>query len=103
MMRSFCEPTPKAGLISRRDELKELNLVAEADLGEGRVRYHITEKGHHHHLVCRSCGKIMDPEESVLHPLEDTLLQRYGFNADLRHLAISGECEGCREKKGGKA
>jgi len=83
--------------------LKKLNLVTETNFGEGRVRYHLAEKGHHHHLVCRSCGKIIDLEESVLHPLEDTLLQQYGFDADLRHLAISGECRGCRRKKGTKA
>ena len=83
--------------------LKELNLVTEADLGEGRVRYHVAEKGHHHHLVCRSCGKIIDLEESLIHPLEDTLLQKYGFDADLRHLAISGECRACLKKKGKKA
>ncbi len=80
--------------------LKELNLVTEADFGEGRVRYHVAEKGHHHHLVCRSCGKIIDMDESVLHPLEHTLFQKYGFDADLRHLAISGECKVCRRKKG---
>ena len=68
--------------------LKELNLVTETDFGEGYVRYHVAEKGHHHHL-----------EEFALRPLKDTLLQKYGFNADLRHLAISGECRRCR---GGK-
>ena len=83
--------------------LKELNLVTEADFGEGRVRYHVAEKGHHHHLVCHSCGKIIDLEESLIHPLEHTLLQKYGFDADLRHLAISGECSRCRTKKGKKA
>jgi len=79
--------------------LKELNLVTEADFGEGRVRYHAAEKGHHHHLVCQSCGRVIDLEESLLHPLEDTLLDRYGFNADLRHLAISGKCSECRKKR----
>jgi Fur family ferric uptake transcriptional regulator len=83
--------------------LKELNLVTESDFGEGRVRYHVAEKGHHHHLVCHSCGKTIDLEESALHPLKDTLLQKYGFAADLRHLAISGECRACRRKKGEKA
>jgi Fur family ferric uptake transcriptional regulator len=82
--------------------LKELTLVTETDFGEGRVRYHVTEKGHHHHLVCHSCGKVIDLEEFVLHPLKDTLLQEYGFCADLRHLAISGECSRCRRRKGGK-
>jgi Fur family ferric uptake transcriptional regulator len=83
--------------------LKELNLVTETDFGEGYVRYHVAEKGHHHHLVCHSCGKIMNLEESLLRPLQDTLLQQYGFDADLRHLAISGQCRGCRRKKGAKA
>jgi len=83
--------------------LKKLNLVTEADFGEECVRYHVTEKGHHHHLVCHSCGKIIDLEEFTLHPLKDTLLQKYGFDADLRHLAISGECRGCRRRKGKKA
>jgi Fur family ferric uptake transcriptional regulator len=79
--------------------LKELNLVTEADFGEGRVRYHVAEKGHHHHLICHTCGKIIDLEESLIHPLEDTLLQMYGFDADLRHLAISGKCSDCRKKR----
>ena len=83
--------------------LKKSNLVMETDFGEGRVRYHIADKGHHHHLVCRSCGKTMDLEESLLHPLEDTLLREYDFGADLRHMAISGECGRCRTKKGKKA
>jgi Fur family ferric uptake transcriptional regulator len=82
------------------DLLKELNLVTEADFGEGRVRYHVAEKGHHHHLVCRSCGKVIDLEDAVLRPLKDALLQKCGFDADLRHVAISGECKVCRRKKG---
>ena len=82
--------------------LKKLDLVTETNFGEGRVRYHVAEKGHHHHLICRSCGRIIDLEELVLHPLKDTLFQKYDFDADLRHLAISGECSRCR-KKGGQA
>jgi Fur family ferric uptake transcriptional regulator len=83
--------------------LKKLNLVTETNLGEGYVRYHVAEKGHHHHLVCCNCGKVIDLEDVALHPLKDTLLQKYGFDADLRHLAISGECSGCRRRKGKKA
>ena len=75
--------------------LKRLGLVTETDLGEGRVRYHPAEKGHHHHLVCRECGAIVDLDESLLAPLKSTLFREYKFNADLRHLAISGCCVNC--------
>jgi Fur family transcriptional regulator, ferric uptake regulator len=83
--------------------LKKLDLVTETDFGEGRVRYHIAEKSHHHHLVCRNCGKIEDLEESALYPLKNDLLRNYGFDADLMHLAISGLCSECRRKEARKA
>jgi len=80
--------------------LKGLNLVMETDFGEGCVRYHVDEKGHHHHLLCHRCGKMMDLKESVLYPLKDVLLRDYDFEADLRHIAIPGECSECRKKGG---
>jgi Fur family ferric uptake transcriptional regulator len=77
--------------------LKRLGLVTETNLGGGRVRYHPTDKGHHHHLVCQECGAIIDLDESVLSPLKSVLLRDYKFIADLRHLAIFGRCVNCRK------
>ena len=77
------------------DLLKRLGLVTETDLREGRVRYHPAEKGHHHHLVCRECGAIIDLDESVLASLKNALRQEYNFDADLKHLAIIGRCLKC--------
>jgi Fur family ferric uptake transcriptional regulator len=79
--------------------MKRLNLVMEIDFGEGRVRYHVAEKGHHHHLVCCTCGKIIDLGESIVNPLKETLFRNYDFEAELSHLAISGECSECRKKR----
>jgi len=77
--------------------LKRLGLVTETDLGGGRARYHPADKGHHHHLVCQECGRIIDLDESVLSSLERTLLREYKFSADLRHLAIFGRCARCNK------
>lgn len=77
--------------------LKELGLVTETDLGGGRFRYHSLEKGHHHHLICRKCGHIFELDESVLKPVEGTILRKYGFKADLSHLAVFGHCVRCRK------
>ena len=81
--------------------LKHLGLVVETDLGEGRVKYHYAEKGHHHHLVCQKCGAVLELEESVLRPLQNTLLRKYGFRADLGHFAIFGHCLRCASAKTG--
>lgn len=75
--------------------LKQLGLVIETDFGEGRVRYHPADKGHHHHLVCTGCGAVIDLDESLLSSLQGMLLRKYKFSADLKHLAIFGRCNKC--------
>ncbi len=75
--------------------LKDLHLVSETDLGGGCLRYELISKGRHHHVVCRKCGKMMCVDHSLLVPLEATLLEEYGFKADIEHLAIFGLCKEC--------
>jgi len=77
--------------------LKRLELVTDTDFGDGRLRYHPADKGHHHHLVCTECGAVIDLDESVLSSVKDVLLREYGFLADLRHLAIFGRCANCNK------
>ena len=79
--------------------LKKLGMVYEIDLGEGRIRYHAEESGHHHHLVCQTCGNVIDIDESTLSSLRDILVRDYHFQAELRHVGIFGICEKCRQGK----
>ena len=77
--------------------LKRLDLVTETNLGGSRVRYHPADKGHHHHLVCQECGRIINLGESALASLGDSLNREYDFRADLKHLAIFGRCADCHD------
>jgi Fur family transcriptional regulator, ferric uptake regulator len=79
--------------------LKKLGMVYEIDLGEGRIRYHAEESGHHHHLVCQDCGAVIDIDEAALASLKDILMRDYHFQAELRHVGVFGICEKCRQKK----
>ena len=75
--------------------LHKLGMVTETDLGGGRVRYHPADKGHHHHLVCQECGKVVDLDESVLENLKLALKRDYKFDPDIRHMAFFGRCADC--------
>lgn len=79
--------------------LKKLHLVTETNLGEGVVEYELSERGRHHHLVCRQCGKTAALDDSFLKPLADRLLKTHGFQADLEHSAIFGICARCSGKE----
>lgn len=38
--------------------LTELKIVEEVNLGERQKRYEIMNDDHHHHILCKECGKI---------------------------------------------
>lgn len=54
---------------------------------------------HHHHLVCTTCGKIIDLEDQSLDqlPLPDGKLQ--GFKIDDFSIHFSGTCPNCRKEE----
>lgn len=76
--------------------LRDLGLVTQTDLGEGRLMYHAADKGRHHHLICQRCGAALEMDESLLAPLKKALLREHSFAADIPHLAIFGRCRSCQ-------
>ena len=77
------------------DLLEGLGLVVRSELEGGRV-YHHAEEGHHHHLVCKSCGQQIHCDEAALEPLRESLREKLSFEADLSHHIIHGLCAACR-------
>ena len=76
--------------------LTELGLAAEIGIGDGVTRYHAKENSHHHHLICRVCGKVIDLPEEELAPLKNIIEKKHKFKAEVNHLAIFGLCSRCR-------
>jgi Fur family ferric uptake transcriptional regulator len=89
--------------------LVQLGLVLKFDFGDGRARYELAEgpKGerHHHHLVCTSCGRVIDytdfidEEKELLGQTEKGLSQKFNFTITNHLIQFYGLCDGCRNKK----
>lgn len=85
--------------------LIELGLVNKMDFGDGRKRYELTEKvsskAHHHHLVCSSCGKIieysdfLDEEIGFLNSVEKKLEVKHNFKIQNHFIEFRGLCSSC--------
>lgn len=60
----------------------------------GRPTYVRCHEGHHHHLVCTSCGSVEDTELCAA-PSADELASRHGFAATAHELDIYGTCRRC--------
>ncbi|MFJ9853663.1 Fur family transcriptional regulator [Streptomyces sp. NPDC101150] len=78
--------------------LEELGLVSHAHLGHGSPTYHLADRHHHIHLVCRDCTDVIEADLSVADLLTTQLRGQFGFETDMKHFAIFGRCAACTEK-----
>jgi Fur family ferric uptake transcriptional regulator len=81
-------------------------LQALADAGEidvmrppgGEHLYRRCSSGHHHHLVCRVCGRTVEVAGPTVESWADRVAAEHGF-ADVSHtLEIFGTCAECAAK-----
>ena len=80
--------------------LAEKNLAQRIELNEGYYRYEIAEsqdRPHHHHLVCKQCGKIEDFQDCGVGALTERLEAESGFKVDEHKLELFGVCADCQK------
>lgn len=78
--------------------LEELGLVSHAHLGHGAPTYHLADRHHHLHLVCRDCTGVIEADVTVASEFTEKLRLRFGFDTDMKHFAIFGRCEDCTKR-----
>ena len=89
--------------------LVKAGLIMKFDFGDGRARFELIESpesiGHHHHLVCTECGRIIDYQDFIneeielLKRTERGLAKKYKFRITNHLIQFHGVCEKCRKKK----
>lgn len=76
-------------------ELVDLGEVAVMDVGTGAVRFDPNVDGEHHHLVCRSCGKVRDLYVEFAE-LSVPPGHAQGYEVGSAEVIFRGLCGGCR-------
>jgi Fur family ferric uptake transcriptional regulator len=85
------------------DLMVRMGLIKKFEFGEGQSRYELTWefKEHHHHLVCLSCGKIIDyndfiqDEVKFFDKIQKSLSEKYKFNIKNHEVYFYGTCKQC--------
>jgi Fur family transcriptional regulator, ferric uptake regulator len=81
------------------DLLTELELVRRVHGHDGCQGYALCSPGHHHHLVCRNCGKTVEFSGSEdLDNLIDAIQAQTGFQIDGHLLQLFGRCPACQKE-----
>jgi Fur family ferric uptake transcriptional regulator len=81
------------------DLLSKLNLLCRVHT-DGRCRSYMMRRpaGHHHHLICSNCGKVVDFTSCNLVETEKKLSRETGFDIKGHLLEFYGLCRDCTVK-----
>ncbi|MEK7872137.1 MAG: transcriptional repressor [Nitrospirota bacterium] len=72
-------------------------LAQQRDFGDGETRYeHLYNHKHHDHLICTSCGKIAEFENTEIEKLQTKVARNHGFETYSHRLDLYGLCEACK-------
>ncbi|MGE5402418.1 MAG: Fur family transcriptional regulator [Ignavibacteriales bacterium] len=75
--------------------LSQCQIISKRNFGDNMTRY---EKNfgtvNHEHLVCTTCGKIVEFSTSKLKPIIDEVSRELGFTVSSYSLNLFGKCSG---------
>ena len=75
--------------------LAEAGAVDVLRHADGEAVYRRCSTGHHHHLVCRRCGRTVEVEGPAVERWADKVAQEHGFR-DVEHtVEVFGTCASC--------
>jgi len=76
--------------------LLDLNVVCRVLMEDGSLHYRLSTRGHHHHLVCRSCGRVEDFATCDVSSLVGELARNTAYQIEGHWLEVYGRCASCR-------
>ena len=71
--------------------------MSEVDFGDGKKRYELTSRGHHHHLVCVKCKSVTDVVVAEdLAKTQKVIEEKNKFTILKHNLEFFGVCSNCQ-------
>src|SRR5207245_3047899 len=86
------------GLTTVYRTLQSLADAGEVDVlrtSDGEAVYRRCSSGHHHHLVCRGCGKAVEVEGPAVEQCADAIAAEHGYVEVDHTIEIFGTCAEC--------
>jgi len=96
-LRKARRPVGIASVYRALEALAELRLVKRVEAGDGIARFEPApvDGDHHHHLVCRDCGKVEAFSDSRLERAIDRVAGGLGYSVDEHEVVLVGACADC--------
>lgn len=78
--------------------LKELGLISRLHLDEEHHHYELKDAANHYHLICSSCGRVIEFDSSLVEQLMADVSAEKDFVVERLRIDLTGLCVECRDK-----
>lgn len=85
----------RATLFRTMKLLQGIDVVCRVLMEDGSLHYRLSTGGHHHHLVCTSCGRVEDFSDGEIRRLIDELGHSTNYRIEGHWLDVYGRCHAC--------
>lgn len=75
---------------------EDINVVNTLVIGDGVKRYELSLALHHDHLVCTTCGKIIEFTDNFIEEQQEKIAKQNNFDLKDHVMTIYGLCENCQ-------
>ena len=79
-------------------QFEQAGLVARHHFEGGQAVFELNRGGHHDHLVCVRCGRVVEFLEPAIEERQDAIARQHGFTLEDHSLVIYGVCPACQDK-----
>jgi Fur family ferric uptake transcriptional regulator len=96
-LRDAGEPVGLATVYRALQSMADAGSVDVLRTDDGEAVYRCCSTSHHHHLVCRSCGRTVEVEGPTVEQWTERVAGEHGFSDVTHTLEIYGTCSDCAD------
>ncbi len=79
-------------------QFEAAGLVERHHFESGQAVFELSEKGHHDHIVCVTCGKVEEFFDEMIESRQREIAAEKGYAVTDHSLTLYGKCPDCQKK-----
>jgi len=96
-LRRHDPPVARASVYRALERFEQLGLVRRLEVSRGTAGYEKIEPSghHHHHAICRDCGRMVPFEDDSLEQAIHKVSESMSFEVTEHDVVLRGVCDSC--------
>jgi len=78
--------------------LEDSYMATSISFGAAGKKFELGNKPHHDHIICKSCGTIVEFEDVEIEKKQEMIAQKFGFLLTGHIMQLYGTCKSCQNK-----